>query len=653
VLSRELFWGIKFGWLTYLAGLLMFAFLAYILRSRIALWQKGLEEKSTFDWKNQGPQFLRYLISQRLLNEQKGWGVAHLFAFYGFIILFLGSVLLMLDAHIYHFLIDEWFITYKFILNISGLLALIGIVLLFLRRYVFKTVNRKNNLQNVFGIILSFLALVTGFLVEGSRIAINPEGIYGWRFWAFPVYPVVLSLQSLGLGVLDIIHGLFWWMHMLLSFLTIAALGWTRLSHIALAPLNLFHQAGQNPGELREITISEDYFGTENLSDFTKKQLISIDACVSSGQCEINCPAFISGKPLSPRIIMEKLQQVKDYNASLVGDIINEEDIWACTTCGACQQKCPVLSNPVEKIIDLRRYQVLGLGNMPQTMQNAMISMQKRGHPWNAASRSRLDWTKGLDVPIASEKKNFEVLFWVGCTGALVDRNIKVSQAVVKLLQHCGIDFAILGLEEHCTCHMSRRIGDEYLYQELAEKNLSVLEQYTFNTIVTACPHCYHTLKNEYKLSEGKVKVISHAVYLRELIEKGLLEFKAKSPAIKVTYHDPCYYGKINGIYEPPREICKLAGITLIENKYSRENSFCCGGGGGGVWLDDKTGRPIFETRAKQLLENNIELIATACPFCITMLESAINSLDSSLDSGEAIKVQDIAELLAGQIKGQ
>lgn len=647
MLSRTLFWGIELGWLTYLIGALTFAILACLFYLRVIVWRQGMEEKTSINWKSQGSQLFRYLLSQRLLDEQKAWGIMHLFVFYGFVILFLGTLLLMLDSHIYHFLAGNIFVIYKFILNFAGLLALIGIVMLFLRRYVFKLASGENNLQTLLGLLLPFLVLLSGFLVEGSRLAINTGGNHGWQFWAFPVYPVVVLLQPLNHNAQVTVHVISWWTHMILSFLTITALGWTKLSHIALAPLNMFHQARQNPGKLREIVLSEEYFGTDNLSDFTSKQLISIDACVSAGHCETNCPAFNSGKPLSPRTIMERLQKVRDYKTSLVGNIINEEELWACTTCGACQQKCPVLSNPVEKIIDLRRYQVMALGNMPQTWQSAMMSLQRRGHPWNAASRTRLDWAKGLDVPLAAEKKQFDVLFWVGCTGALVDRNIKVTQAIVKMLQYCGVDFAILGTEENCTCHMARRAGEEYLYQEMAEKNQSILKQYSYNTVITACPHCYHTLKNEYELFKDGVQVLSHVVYLRDLIGKGLLKIKTESPGERITYHDPCYYGRMNGIYEQPREICEMVGAKLIEDVKSRENSFCCGGGGGGVWLDDKVGSRIFETRAKQLLENDIELIATACPFCITMLETGI----SNLGAGKAVKVKDIAELLAGQLQ--
>jgi Fe-S oxidoreductase/nitrate reductase gamma subunit len=645
VLSREVFYGIELGWVTYLVAVLAVAIIIYRYYLKAVMWRHGQEEKTGINWTGQTLQLIRNMLTQRLLNEQKGWGLTHNFVFYGFIILFLGTATLTIDTHIFHFLYGDVFVTYKVILNTAGLLALIAIILLFSRRYVFKQARGDNNLQTLLALVLPFLVLVTGFLVEGSRIAANTADNPGWQFWAFPVYPVVSLLQPLGHDAAVMTHTLSWWIHMLISFLTIAALGWAKLSHIVLAPLNLFHQALQAPGRLREIELSEDYFGTENLSGFTQTQLISIDACVSAGHCEINCPAFNSGKPLSPRTIMEKMQKINDFNTSLVGDIITEDELWACTTCGACQQKCPVLTNPVEKIIDLRRYQVMALGNMPQTWQGALMSLQRRGHPWNAATRSRIEWAKGLDVPVAAEKKQFDVLFWVGCTGALVDRNIKVTQAIARLLKYSGVDFAILGNEESCTCHMARRMGDEYLYQEMAEKNCSVLKKYSYNTIVTACPHCYHTLKNEYELPG--VQVVSHVVYLQKLIENGLIKFNAGGLSENITYHDPCYYGRINGIYEEPRELCKLAGAKLIENEKSREQSFCCGGGGGGTWLDDKPGTRIFETRAKQLLEHdNIETIVTACPFCITMLETAVSNLEAG-----PVKVKDISELLVNRLQ--
>lgn len=643
MLSREIFWGIELGWITYLIGAMVIVILGYLFYLKTIMWRHGQTDKTIINWRVQGLQLMQNLTSQRLLNERKAWGITHNFVFYGFILLFIGTVTLMIDTHVVHFLSGNTFITYKIILNTAGLLAIIGIIVLFLRRYVLKQAFGDNNIRSLINLLLPFLVLVTGFLVEGSRIAINTGDNPGWQFWAFPVYPVVKLLQPFGHDAAVTTHALSWWTHMFISFLTITALGWSKLSHIIMVPLNLFNQALQTPGRLREIELSEDYFGTENLSGFTKTQLISIDACVSAGHCEINCPATNSGKALSPRTIMEKMQKTSDFNTTLVGDLITEDELWACTTCGACQQKCPALTNPVEKIIDLRRFQVMALGNMPQTWQGALMSLQRRGHPWNAATRSRTDWTKGLNVPVAAEKKHFDVLFWVGCTGALVDRNIKVSQAVVKLLQHSNVDFAILGNEESCTCHMARRVGDEYLYQEMAEKNCSVLKKYSFSTIITACPHCYHTLKNEYELAD--VQVLSHAVYLRELIDKGVLKIRAEGPLENTIYHDPCYYGRINGIYEQPRELCEIAGAKLTEIEKSREQSFCCGGGGGGIWLDDKPGTRIFETRAKQLLEDkSIETIATACPFCITMLETAISNQEAN------VKVKDIAELLASQL---
>lgn len=645
MLSREVFWGIELGWTTYLVAVLAVAIIVYRYYLKSNFWRRGQEDNTSINRISQFKLWLRNMLTQRLLDEQKGWGLTHIFLVYGFIILFLGTALLTIDTHIFHFIYGDIFVTYKVILNTAGLLALIAIILLLMRRYVFKQARGDSNIQTLLTLLLPFLVLFTGFWVEGSRIAANTMENPGWQFWAYPVYPVVALLQPFGHDIALMSHTLSWWIHMFISFLTIAAIGWAKLSHIALVPLNLFNQAKQAPGRLREIELSEDFFGTENLSGFTRSQLISIEACVSAGHCETNCPAFNSGKPLSPRTIMEKMQKITDFDTELVGDVITGEELWACTTCGACQQKCPVLTNPVEKIIDLRRYQVMGLGNMPQTWQGALMSLQRRGHPWNAATRSRLDWAKGLNVPVAADKKQFDVLFWVGCTGALVDRNIKVSQAIVKLLQHSGIDFAILGNEESCTCHMARRMGEEYLYQEMAEKNCSVLKKYSYNTIITACPHCYHTLKNEYELPG--VQVVSHAVYLHELIQKGLLKIKPDVQSGNITYHDPCYYGRINGIYEQPRELCKTSGATLIENEKSREQSFCCGGGGGGIWLDDKPGTRIFETRAKQLLENsNVNNIATACPFCITMLETAI----SNLEAGN-VKVLDIAELLAGRLQ--
>lgn len=647
MLSRELFWGIHHGWLTYLVALLMIAVLGCFCRLKVSRWRRGREETLSFQWQGQFQTLFRYLISQRFQSDNKATGLLHLFIFYGFLILFLGTVLLMFDSHLdLHFLAGEAFVAYKLLLNFFGLLALSGITGLILRRYVFKQAAGGSKTQTLFALVLSFFVLLTGFVVEGSRMSVTAGDNPGWRHWAFPVYPVVVLLHPLGPATISTVHTVTWWVHMLLAFIMMTALGWTKLSHILTVPLNLFYQARQQPGRLRETNMAGKDFGAARLKDFTKTQLISVDACVSAGRCEINCPAFKSAKPLSPRVLMEKLQS-SDDETPLVGEIISVEALWACTTCGACQKKCPVLANPVEKIIDLRRHQVLALGSFPQSMQNAMVSTLKRGHPWSGAGQSRLDWAKGLGVPLADQKKHFDVLFWVGCTGALVERNIKVTRAIVKLLLYCHIDFAVLGLEESCTCHMARRAGNEYIYQITAKKNILKLKQYTYNTIVTACPHCYHTLKNEYNLAKEGLQVISHVQYFQGLANKGKLEFSPEGLKKTITYHDPCYYGRINGIFDSPREVCALAGVQLAEAANSRENTFCCGGGGGGIWMDDQNGQRMNEVRAKQLLKNQIELIVTACPFCIQMLESAL----SSLGCGKDIEVRDIAELMALQLK--
>lgn len=645
MLSRQLFWGIQYGWLTYLLALLTIAVLAHLWRLKVKDWSYGKDEKAGIDWRDRGCKALGHLVSQRLLGEKIAVGIAHLLVFYGFVVLFIGTVLLMLDSHLQHFLNGYIFVSYKMILNIFGLLALAGVTGLIFRRYIFKKAPGESDGQTLATLALPFLVLLTGFLVEGSRLAITVKDNPGWQFWAFPAYPVVEFMRSTDLASLGYIHTLFWWVHMVLAFTMITAIGWTKLSHVLAVPLNLFYQAGQQPGRLREINLAEKNFGVAGLKDFTRTQLISVEACVNAGRCEMNCPAFNSHKPLSPRALMEAMRQSGVLESPLVGNQIREEALWACTTCGACQKKCPVLANPVEKIIDLRRYRVMALGSLPQSLQAPLLSLQKRGHPWSGANLSRLDWARELNVPLAAKKKDFEVLFWVGCAGALVERNIKVSRTIVELLQHCKVDFAILGQEESCTCHMARRMGNEYLYQVNAKKNIAKLQQYSFRTIITACPHCYHTLKNEYSLEGEGLQVVSHVVFFRDLIKRGLLQVK-KGSGTMVTYHDPCYYGRINQIFDAPREICALADGSLIETAKSREDAFCCGGGGGGIWQDDKSGDRINEVRAKQLLENNVERIATSCPFCMQMLESAL----SSVGRGE-VEVRDVVELLAEQLK--
>ncbi|MBI4765429.1 MAG: 4Fe-4S dicluster domain-containing protein [Deltaproteobacteria bacterium] len=608
------------------------------------LWHLGRKESVPLNAARQIAFLVRSMASQRLLAEKKFIGIMHLMVFYGFLVLVLGTVLLMLDTHLnLHLLTESKFVLFKITLNTLGLGALLGVSGLIARRYFLKQAADPNTIDTLVTLLFPWLILVTGFIVQGGRIAADPAGNPGWELWAYPSYPVVALLR--GRAGVFVTHTFIWWFHMLLAFAAMSALLWLKLSHIVVAPLNIFWEGGRDlRGQPREINLAEKNFGVSKKEDFTYHQLMSLDACVGAGRCEILCPAYNSGKPLSPREINEKIMKVKDLREPLAMRTVVDE-IWCCTTCGACQQKCPTMADSMDKIIDLRRYRVMVEGKMPESFKLPLASTQKRGHPWSGANVIRTEWTKGLEVPLASDKKEFDVLFWVGCTGALVERNMEVSRAMARVFISAGVDFAILGQEESCTGHMARRVGNEYLYQIMARKNIAKLNQYRFNRIVTACPHCYNTLKTEYGVMGAHYQVISHVEFIAGLIKEKRLDLKPDRLEMKLTYHDPCYLGRLNGIMEAPRYLISQLDGKYREMVFSGSDSFCCGGGGGGIWMEDNTGRRINGLRVYQALETGAEVIGVACPFCLQMLESGLTSSGHS-----EVRVCDLVELVAGQL---
>jgi Fe-S oxidoreductase len=327
----------------------------------------------------------------------------------------------------------------------------------------------------------------------------------------------------------------------------------------------------------------------------------------------------------------------------LIGEVVTEDEIWACTTCYACQEVCPVSVEHIGKVIDLRRNLVLEQASIPEAAEGALRSIETRGHPWRGTTLSRTDWAEGLGIKTLAEDSEVDVLYWVGCTEALEERSTKVAQAVAKLMKLAGIRFGILGTEESCCGEPARRLGNEYLFQMQAEANIELLKSYNVRKIVTACPHCYNTLKNEYPQFGGNFEVIHHTEFITSLLGEGKLKITGSRNEV-VTYHDPCYLGRYNDIFEPPRQILNsIPGITPVEMERNLERSFCCGAGGGHMWLEERSGRRINEMRTEQVMDTGARTVTVACPFCLQMFGDGIKAKEAE----EQLKVMDIAELLA------
>jgi len=421
--------------------------------------------------------------------------------------------------------------------------------------------------------------------------------------------------------------------------------------------MNIFFRSLRPKGALVPIDIENvETFGTAKVEDFTWKQLLDLDACTRCGRCQDQCPAHLSGKALSPKQVMQDLKShlydVYPYplvkkpvepRRDMITDVITEEIIWDCTTCRACQQACPVYIEHIDKMVDMRRNLALERAEFPESAQQALTSLGTRGHPWRGTTATRTEWIGDLGIKALSENGDGDLLYWVGCTAALEDRNMKVAQATTRIMQAAGVNFGILGTEETCCGDPARRMGDEYLFQTLCQKNIELFQTYNVKRIVTSCPHCFNTLKNEYPQFGGNFEVVHHSQFIADLICQGKIKL-GKTDSMKVAYHDSCYLGRHNDIYQPPREILKaIRDITRVELARSGPRGFCCGGGGGHMWMEEPPDKRVNVRRVEGVIEAKVDVVATACPYCLSMLEDGLKAKEVE----ESIKAMDLSELVA------
>ncbi|TAK79650.1 MAG: (Fe-S)-binding protein, partial [Dehalococcoidia bacterium] len=426
-----------------------------------------------------------------------------------------------------------------------------------------------------------------------------------------------------------------------------------------------------SPGRLAKIEDIEqqEVFGVGFIQDFTWKQLFELDACVRCGRCTEVCPANISGQPLSP---MHLIQDLKAHLANvgpaiqrhrhetgelgrelspvaLTGDVIKDETLWACRTCGACMQECPVMIEHVPTIVDMRRYLVMNEARIPATAQAALENLEMRGHPWRGTALERTTWMEGLgDVPIFDGSQ--EYLYWVGCSGSLVERNLPVTKAVFRLLNEAGASFAVLGQEETCNGDPARRLGNEYLFQILAQQLIDTFKSKNVQKVITNCPHCFNTFKNEYPQFDGHFEVFHHTEFLASAMQTGKLVAR-HSVDTTVTYHDSCYLGRMNGVYDAPRQIISMvhgAGLTEMQRNLSK--GLCCGAGGGNMWQEEVGERRVNHVRAEEAVRTGAQSVISNCPFCIQMFEDGVPAVHPEEEG--RMKPFDVAELLEQAVFG-
>jgi Fe-S oxidoreductase/nitrate reductase gamma subunit len=658
--TRIVYWNVPgHGWM-YAALVPVLAAFAYGLYARIRRWRRG----RAAEVRPHLGDAIRLALLQRLTLRDRGPGLMHLAIYSGFLVLFLGTVVVFIHQDLRVPIMRGWFylIFQSFVLDAMGVVCAAGVVAALYRRLVVRPDRVRGGFGDLALLWLLLAILATGYVIEGMRILATADP---WGAWSPVGFAVARAAAALGvtpaaaLGV----HRFTWWLHMAIAFGFIAAIPYTKLFHLFGGPLNIYLHTERPGGALPVADLEGDTLGTPELAAFTWKALLDLDACTECGRCQDACPAYAVGQPLSPKRVVLDLQARADLEAPLlpwqlpaaatplIGGTIAEETLWSCTTCRACMEACPVLIEHIPLIVDMRRHLAMERGEMPEGMAAATLSIEERGHPWRGTSSGRTDWTRDLDVRVLGPGEEADVLFWVGCTGALDPRNQRVVRALARLMRHAGLDFAILGEEEACTGDPARRMGNEYLFGVQARQNVATLASRRFRRIVTACPHCLNTLKNEYRDFGGGYAVMHHSELLAELVAAGRLpRVEGTALAGGVTFHDPCYLGRHNGVYDAPRSVLAAAGAgPLREMARSRQRSFCCGAGGGRVFQDERGAKRINHERARQARATGAACVATACPFCMIMMEDGAKAAAGD-DRPQVVK--DIAELMAEAVFG-
>jgi Fe-S oxidoreductase/nitrate reductase gamma subunit len=625
-----------------------FAVLGRQLLAHLRQWRKGQTGGFERDWRVWIRRLLEYGLAQKRVHKKTLGALLHLLLFSGFLVLTIGTTLLSIayDGP-YYFHHGWYYLIYELTMDVFGVAFCLGCLIAMYRR----AFRRKPSLGHNWGdwwLLSLLLALgLTGFLVEALRL--HYTQVQPWlAHWSIIGWLLdVTLLRGVGVETARSMHLASWWLHTILVALLFATLPVNRFLHIITGPLNIALRPERPMGTLvplRMETVEETgLIGVSEIKQFTQQQLLSLDACMECGRCEDACPATATGKPLSPKKVVTDLRGLMSLGDGSVNvhGTIQAETLWSCTMCQACVQECPVLIGHVDLISDMRRY-LVGEGKLSGPPARALQQVGNQANPYGRPNSDRLAWAEGLDVPTVETNPGFEYLFWVGCAASFDPRAQKVARATAQLLKEGGVNFAVLGKEETCTGDPARRIGDEFLFQERAQANVETLSRRKVRKIVTPCPHCHNTLKNEYPQFGGQYEVQHHSTLLAELVKSGKLT-NDTGDGEPITLHDPCYLARVNGEIDATRAV-----IGAAKDEHFREmprhgkKTFCCGAGGGRMWFDEPPEQRVSNLRAQEAIETGAKTLATACPFCLNMMSDGM----AGTPGGENVKVLDIAELL-------
>ena len=622
------------------------------------------------------------VLGTQRVNRSQYWyaGVLHTLIFWGFLALQVRTLNFLLDGIHQEASLESIFgpvYTYfRPVMDLFNVLVIVGVAMAAVQRAFVKPRRLTFNWDAWLILFLIWFLMVTDVLTNSFAIFLERGGRDYVAFFAFGLanlWDAIGMSQATG----EALHASWWYLHLLDFLVFLVYLPISKHSHILTSPLNVFFRRLTPTGVLQPIANIEEreVFGVGKAQDFSWKQVLDVYTCTECGRCEINCPAFLSGKELSPKKIMHDIRAVAEHEVrQLVGlsatdaappkliDAVGFNAIWDCVNCGACQEQCPVFIEHVPALMDMRRFLVMDEANMPETAASTLMQLEQRGHPWKGAAFTRTAWMEEMEFEIPRFDGSQEYLYWVGCTGALVERNMRVTQALARLLHEAGVSYGCLGEEETCSGDPARRLGNEYLYQIQAKQTIEVWQGKQVQKVITTCPHCFNTMKNEYPQFEGRFEVYHHTEVLADLLRDGRLSPKHEL-AEKVTYHDSCFLGRHNGIYEPPRDVVRaIPGAELVEIEGNcRERGFCCGAGGAHMWVEENEpregaeGQRINHVRCSQAQscaqQTGSRIVAANCPFCIQMFDDGFPSVER--DEEKRMKAYDVAELLEQAVLGR
>ena len=650
--------------------LVFFAVIAFFIYSSANLIRYMLVAKKKDDRFDEPWQRIKRVIKivfgqSKLLREPLA-GSIHFLIFWGFVLFLIIVVEAIIQGFYSPFTWEFLGPVYSIITSVTdifGILVIISVLLALFRRFIIKVPRLQLDVKSEIdaAVILTLILFIVVSMYGQNAASIFINGGYH----DYEIRPVSAALSNIIYSTsngAEIGYEVFWWVHILFIFGFLNFLPYSKHLHVLTSIPNVYFANLDNTrNTLKPLDLEDEdveYFGAPDIDQLSWKQILDGYSCTECGRCDSVCPANIVGKSLSPRNIMANIRKrTKDkaplltdgltdselLEKTLVHDYIEDKVLWQCTTCMACVQECPVMIEHLDSIVDMRRDLVLTESEFPASLNNVFKSLETNFTPWVFNASDRANWAEGLGIKTLAEDKNGEILFWVGCAGSFDDRYKKVSVALAKLMQKANIDFRILGNEEKCNGDTARRLGNEYLAQMMMMENIETLNNYSVKKIVTACPHCMHSLKNEYKQFGGNFEVMHHTELIEELIKDGRIKIKDNGSRKKLTYHDSCYLGRYNNNYDSPRKSLNyLNSFDYLEMERNKSKGLCCGAGGGRMFLEDEEGGKINNERTKEAVETGADKIASACPFCMTMLTDGVKHFEKS----DQVEVKDIAELV-------